>query len=53
MEIDNVASPQVPGLKDLGISPQSIVPTVQGLLRPTSDRDKHRSVSDIRKIESS
>src|SRR5262245_2661266 len=53
MEIDNVASPQLPGLKDLGISPQSIVPTLQVLLRPTSDRDEHRSVSEIRRIERS
>jgi uncharacterized protein YbjT (DUF2867 family) len=33
MEIDTVASPTMPGLQDLGISPQSITPVLQSILR--------------------
>jgi len=32
MEVDTAASPHIPGLSDLGISPQSIVPVLQAML---------------------
>jgi NADH dehydrogenase len=33
MEVDTICSPHVPGLSDLGISPQSIMPVLQAMLR--------------------
>jgi uncharacterized protein YbjT (DUF2867 family) len=33
MEVDTVASSHISGLSDLGISPQSIIPTLQAMLR--------------------
>jgi uncharacterized protein YbjT (DUF2867 family) len=53
MEIDNVSSSGVPGFQDLGISPQSIVPTIQELLRPTHDRARPGANSKVGRLERS
>jgi hypothetical protein len=36
MEVDTIAAPDVAGLSDLGISPQSITPVLQAMLRTGS-----------------